>query len=171
MNYRRYYTPNATVFITQVVFQREPFFADEERLAELLTIIRNVKEFRPFIMLGYVFLPDHFHLLIRLTGESNFSQIMHSIKSYYSQQHRKRLGVSGRLQVWQRRFHDHIIRDERDFASHLDYIHYNPVRHGLVTRPEDWPHSSFQYWKVRGAYPNQWGWNLPDSLRGMEGRE
>ena len=167
MNYRRYYVPNSIVFITQIVFHREPLFADEDTLNHLLTIMRKTKEIHPFSMLGYVFLPDHFHLLIKPTGDGNFSQIMHSVKSYFSQMHRKRIDTTGRLRVWQRRFHDHIIRDERDLAHHLDYIHYNPIKHGFVTRPEEWPHSSFPHWKERGAYPERWGWVLPDSLRDL----
>jgi putative transposase len=77
---------------------------------------------------------------------------------------KRRLEIDGHLRFWQKRFWDHIIRDEEDLAQHLDYIHYNPVKHGLVTRPEEWQHSSFIAWQERGAYPEQWGWTLPGSL-------
>lgn len=73
MDFRRYYAPGATVFITQVVQDREPIFRDEDCLELLLTTLRRVKELHPFSMLGYVFLPDHFHLLIRPTGERAIS--------------------------------------------------------------------------------------------------
>lgn len=114
-------------------------------------------------MLGYVFLPDHLHLLIRPTGDSNFSQIMHSLKPNFKAYKRLR-GIRGRLSLWQRRFWDHIIRDHEDLARHLDYIHYNPVKHGLTANPEMWSQSSFLAWKERGAYPDQWGWSVPESL-------
>jgi putative transposase len=166
MNIRRYYVPNAIVFITQVVDQRTPVFQDQACLELLQTTLRKVKEVHPFAMLSYVFLPDHFHLLIRPTGGSNFSQIMHSLKPNFTKAYKAMLGVTGPMKFWQKGFWDHVIRDEADLKRHLDYIHYNPVRHQLVTRPEDWPHSSFLHWKQRNTYPERWGWSLPDTLNG-----
>lgn len=75
------------------------------------------------------------------------------------------------MKFWQKRFWDHIIRDECDFERHLDYIHYNPVKHGLVTKPEDWPHTSFTSWQQKGVYPERWGWSLPQSLNDYNGQE
>ncbi|MCE7987214.1 MAG: transposase [Caldilinea sp. CFX5] len=164
MNFRRYYIPNAIVFITNVVNLREPIFANETYLELFRSTLRNTQKLHPFDMIGYVFLWDHMHLLLRPTGASNFSQIMHSAKSYFTYSYKQRLGITGSMKFWQKRFYDHIIRDEEDFANHLHYIHYNPVKHGYVTRPEDWPHSSFLTWKQRGAYPDGWGWSLPDAL-------
>ena len=66
--------------------------------------------------------------------------------------------------MWQRRFWDHSIRNPEDLERHLDYIHYNPVKHGLVAKPEVWSQSSFLAWKEHGAYPDQWGWSVPESL-------
>ncbi len=117
-------------------------------------------------MLGYVFLPDHLHLLMRPTGDSNFSQIMHSLKPNFTKAYKQSRGIKDSLSLWQRRFWDHVIRDPEDLERHLDYIHYNPVKHGLVTRPETWSQSSFLVWKERGAYPDQWGWSVPESLDG-----
>jgi putative transposase len=164
MDFRRYYVPNAIVFITQVVEGRHPVFADEAHVELLRTVLRRVKELHPFAVLGYVFLPQHLHVMLLPTGDSNFSQIMHSLKPNYTKAYKRAVGITGSLKFWQKRFYDHIIRDETDFARHLDYVHYNPVKHRLVTRPEDWPHSSFQAWKVRGAYPDTWGWSVPPSL-------
>ncbi len=164
MNFRRYYVPDAVVFITQVVEDRYPAFNNEAYLNLLRVTLRQVKVLHPFSMLGYVFLPDHFHLLIRPTGESNFSQIMHSLKPNFTKAYKQAIGVSGSMKFWQKRFHDHIIRNETDLHHHLDYIHFNPVKHGLVTKPEDWPHSSFLTWQERGAYPDQWGWQTPDTV-------
>ena len=169
MNFRRYYVPDAIVFITQVVQDRKPVFRDEIYLELLLSTLRRVKELRPFAMLGYVFLPDHFHLLIRPIGDSNFSQIMHSLKPNFTKAYKQTIGFTGSLRFWQKRFWDHVIRDETDLQRHLDYIHYNPVKHGLVIKPEDWAHSSFLAWKERGAYPDEWGWAVPRSLAGLDG--
>ncbi len=130
----------------------------------LLSVMRRVKELHPFAMLGYVLLPDHFHMLIRPNGESNFSQIMHSLKPNFTKAYKQHIGIVGSIQFWQKRFWDHIIRDENDLERHLDYIHYNPVKHGLVTRPEYWEHSSFLEWKKRGAYPDGWGWVEPETV-------
>jgi putative transposase len=168
MNFRRYYIPNAIVFITQVVSNREPVFQHNEHVQLLRSTLHRVKQHHPFIMLGYVFLPDHFHLLIRPTRASNFSQIMHSLKPNFTKTYKQVIGVTGSMKFWQKRFYDHIIRDEVDLHHHLDYIHYNPVKHRLIARPEDWPHSSFLAWKDKGAYPDQWGWCLPQTIERME---
>ncbi len=164
MNIRRYYVPDAIIFITQVVDRRTPIFREEQYLDLLRTILHNVKVLHPFVMVGYVFLYEHFHLLIRPTGASNFSDIMHSLKPNFTKEYKDLIGVSGSMRFWQKGFWDHVIRDEVDFQRHLDYIHYNPVHHGLVEKPEDWPHSSYRHWQARGAYPPKWGWSLPASL-------
>jgi len=168
MNFRRYYVPNSIIFITQVVNQREPIFRNTEHLELLKVVLRNVKALHPFDMLAYVFLLDHFHLLIKPTGASNFSKIMLSLKPNFTKQYKERIEIKGSMKFWQKRFHDHIIRDEADFERHIDYIHYNPVKHSLVTHPEDWPHSSFLNWQEKGVYPNQWRWTLPDALKDLE---
>jgi len=163
MNFRRYYIPNSIVFITNVVHNREPVFANEVYLNLFRQTLHNTKELHPFTMIAYVFLPDHMHLLLKPTDASNFSKIMQSAKSYFTHSYKQKLGISGSMKFWQKRFHDHIIRDEEDFANHIDYIHYNPVKHGYVTQPEDWLHSSFSSWQQKGAYPDHWGWALPDT--------
>jgi len=164
MNIRRYYVPNAIVFITQVVAGRQPIFQHAPYLALLLTTLRKVKELHPFVMVGYVFLPEHFHLMLRPTGGSNFSDIMHSLKPNFTKEYKQLIGVSGRMNFWQKGFWDHVIRNESDFQRHLDYIHYNPVHHALADKPESWPHSSFPAWQQRRAYPERWGWATPNSL-------
>jgi putative transposase len=162
VDFRRYYVPNSIVFITQVVQDRKPIFADRDCIDLLRSTLHIVQDLHPFSMMAYVFLPDHLYLLLKPTGSSNFSQIMHSLKPNFTKAYKQAIGVTGRLKFWQKRFWDHIIRDETDLQNHLNYIHYNPVKHGLVTRPEDWPHSSLLYWKSRGAYPDGWGWLPPE---------
>jgi putative transposase len=93
---------------------------------------------------------------------------MHSLKPNFTKAYKQATGVTGPMKFWQKRFYDHIIRDETDLHHHFDYIHFNPVKHGLVTKPEDWPHSSFLAWKERGAYPEQWGWQIPDTVTKLQ---
>jgi putative transposase len=164
MNFRRYYTPNAVIFITQVVHDRVPAFSNDSHVELLRSTLRRVKALHPFSMLGYVFLPDHFHMLIKPTGDSSFSQIMHSLKPNFTKAYKEATGIRGPMKFWQKRFWEHTIRDEMDFERHLNYIHYNPVKHECVARPEDWAHSSFEVWKERGAYDDGWGWSAPLSL-------
>jgi putative transposase len=165
-NIHRYYVPDAIVFITQVVAHRTPVFGDADHVRLLRDVLRQVKAFHPFAMLAYVFLPDHFHLLLRPTATGNFSAIMHSLKRNFTQLYKECHGIAGPLQFWQKGFWDHVIRDEDDLARHLDYIHYNPARHGLAARPEDWPDSSYPVWQARNVYPPCWGWSLPETLAG-----
>ena len=93
MNFRRYYIPGSAMFITQVVQDREPVFRYPRNVNLLREILRNVKELHPFVMLGYVLLPDHFHLIIQPTGDRNFSDIMHSVKSNFTREYKKLLGL------------------------------------------------------------------------------
>lgn len=166
MNFRRYYIPGSAVFITQVVQDREPIFSESQTVNLLRETLRKVKEFHPFVMLGYVFLPDHFHLLIQETRESTFRAIMHSLKPNFTKEYKKMIGLSSSqsMKFWQKRFWDHVIRDDKDFESHLHYIHYNPVKHGYVKAPRDWKDSSYVEWEKRGVYPPAFGWDEPDDI-------
>src|SRR5688500_10185280 len=117
-------------------------------------------------MLGYVFLLDHFHMIIQPTGESDFSDVMHSLKPNFTKEYKKliRLGSSQSIKFWQKRFWDHVIRDDRDFENHLHYIHYNPVKHGYVKDPRDWKDSSYIEWEKRGLYPPLFKWEEPRDI-------
>jgi putative transposase len=161
MNFRRYYIPGSTMFITQVVQDRRPVFRDPQMVELLRLTLQRVKELHPFTMLAYVFLPEHFHILIQPTGASNFSQIMHSFKPNFTKEYKRLAGRTESLKFWQKRFWDHVIRDERDLENHLHYIHYNPVKHGLVADPGDWADSSYLEWEQRGLYPEVLSWNEP----------
>jgi putative transposase len=123
-----------------------------------------VKQFHPFELLAYVYLPDHFHLLLRSTGLSNFSQIMHSLKSNFTKAYKREFNISENVNFWQRRFWDHVIRDERDLENHIHYIHFNPVKHGYVQDPSLWEASSFDLWVNRGAYLKGLAWDEPDDI-------
>ena len=163
MNFRRYYVPGRAVFITQVVQNRIQLFIDPDVISLLRKIIMNVKKIHPFELLGYVYLPDHFHIIVQPTGESNFSDIMHSLKPVFTKEYKHMIGLaeSQTLKLWQKRFWDHVIRNDRDLENHLHYMHFNPVKHGYVKKPGDWENSSYFEWEERGLYPVPFTWEEP----------
>ena len=164
MNIKRYYFPGQIVFITQVVKNRRPVFSDVENVKLLRGTLKNVQQLHPFTMLAYVFLPDHFHILIHPTGESNFSQIMHSFKFNFTMTYKQNNHYDGSLSLWQKRFWDHVIRDELDLENHIHYIHHNPVKHGYVNFMDSWQESSFSAWQTRGLYTHHPGWVEPEDV-------
>lgn len=166
MNFRRYYIPGSAIFITQLVQYREPVFHDRKMILLLREVLRNVKILHPFAMLGYVFLPEHFHMIIQPTGKDNFSDIMRSLKTNFTKEYKKLIGLSSSqsMKFWQKRFWDHVIRDDRDFENHLHYIHFNPVKHGYVSDPRDWKDSSYIEWERRGLYPEPFSWEEPKNI-------
>jgi len=166
-DYRRYYVPNAVVFITTVVAERRPLFADKDTAILLITTMRVVQTIYASDLLAYVILPDHVHLLLRTEPPVTFSQVMQSIKWNFTRSYKKTRGIGGPVTVWQQRFWDHIIRDEGDLARHLDYVHYNPIKHGLTTLPSQWNDSTFLEWMQRGYYEQTWGVAEPQTISGM----
>ncbi len=168
-NFKRYYIPNAVVFITGVTRDRIFYLEADDDIKLFWETLRQVQKIHPFHLMAYVILPDHFHWLMRVVDESgDFSTVLHSIKRNYTFNFKKAHGVTAALSLWQERFWDHIIRDEHDLNNHFDYIHWNPVKHGYVQRPEGWPHSTYKYWLKRGYYEPGWGCvEEPVSIRDM----
>jgi putative transposase len=122
-----------------------------------------------------VVLPDHLHIMMALPdGDPDFSTRLSLIKRRFTDGlaaanvPAPRL-ANGERALWQRRFWEHTIRDEQDFARHVDYIHFNPVKHDLVTRVRDWPHSSFHRYVRLGLLPEDWGGDVPSASRGNYG--
>jgi len=161
MEYRRFRSAEDCYFFTVVTEHRRPLLV--ENMGRLRQAFRAVREKYPFSIDAIVVLPDHLHTVWRLPeGDSDYSLRWMQIKrrfssgfqaapSNQSQQKKREKGV------WQRRFWEHAIRDECDWKNHLDYIHYNPVKHGHVERVRDWPFSSFHRAVKRGLYPLNWG--------------
>ena len=143
-NYRRNYVPGGTYFFTLVTFHRKKYFDTSERLDRLLIIIRQVQRSKPFDLIAYCLLTDHIHLLMTLPeGESNYSIRIREIKRLTTLWMRKELkGNDDR--IWQDKFWEHTIRDEKDLQIHFDYIHYNPVKHGFMETFDGWKWSSFR---------------------------
>ncbi len=173
MRYRRAREPGGCFFFTVVTWQRQPFLTLEPNIQRLRTACRREMAKNPFVIDAIVILPDHLHALWRLPeGDSDYSGRWNRIKRYVSTgiaspasnaiQQRKREKT-----VWQRRFWEHRIRDEEDWRKHMDYIHYNPVKHGLVPHPGRWPFSSFKRNVQRGWYTDNWGDQEPESILDM----
>src|SRR5262245_49130139 len=161
--YRRIDAPGATVFFTVVAHRRRPILANDDAAALLRRCFAAVRRKHPFELDAIVVLPEHIHTIWTLPADdSSFSIRWSLFKRAFtdgfleiggpeadrspSRQKRRERGV------WQRRFWDHVIRDDDDLGRHLDYIHYNPIKHGHVQCPHAWPYSSFQRWVERGVY-------------------
>jgi putative transposase len=135
-----------------------------EHIDVLRTAFHAVKEAHPFRMDAVVILPDHLHTIWTLPqDDDDFSLRWRQIKSAFSREIEKVERISksraGRNErgIWQRRFWEHAIRDENDFTRHLNYIHFNPLKHGYVQRVVDWPYSSFHQYVRLGIYTADWG--------------
>jgi len=150
-NIRRYHHESYVYFVTNVKYQRQPIL--QEHVDLLLKSIDKHAIATSSDLIAWVILPDHFHLLIQ-PPDVNISLLMRRIKLSFSSKYRQIEGMqSGRL--WQYRFRDHVIRNQEDMNKHIDYIHRNPIKHGLVSRPFDYPHSSIHLY--RESYPDDWG--------------
>ncbi len=157
----RYYKPGQIYFVTCVTFNREPILANHAN--SLLDIIEEYKNKIRFEIIAWVIMPDHFHIIID-PKRNNLSDIMKRIKISFACNMRKTQGVYSQ-NIWQKRFWDHIIINENDFNRHIDYIHYNPVKHGLVRNPLEWEHSSFGEFINNGLYEKDWGISIPEILK------
>lgn len=142
-NYRRNYVPGGTYFFTLVTFHRRKCFDTPEKLDYLLSIIKQVQRSKPFDLVAYCLLPDHIHLLVTLPeAESDYSIRIREIKRLTTLRMKHKLeGDVDR--IWQDKYWEHTIRDEKDLKVHFDYIHYNPVKHGLMETFDGWKWSSF----------------------------
>jgi len=168
-NYRRAYTPGGHYFFTLVTHGRQKLFDRQNNIDRLRDAFRHVKKKRPFSIDAIVILPDHLHLVLGLPkGETDFSQRLRLIKHHLSIHIDAPRNHRGEKRIWQRRFWEHLLRDEQDWRNHIDYIHYNPVKHGYVQRPLDWPHSSFSRAVRKGWYDENWGSAPPPTIEGME---
>jgi putative transposase len=160
MNYRRARVSGGTWFFTVVTHGRQPLFGSDENVEILKRALDEENSVRPFSIDAIAILPDHLHCIWTLPeGDNNFSTRWRRVKTRVSQS----MGGGTPAKIWQNRFWEHLVRDEIDFERHADYIHYNPVRHGYVSLPGDWPYSSFHDYAARGIYPPGWGARSPAS--------
>ncbi|WP_274577719.1 REP-associated tyrosine transposase [Sulfitobacter sp. PR48] len=147
-NYRRPRQPGASVFLTVTLAERGAWWL-VDHIESLRMAVRRTREERPFRIDAWVVLPDHMHCVWTLPeGDRDFSTRVQVIKARFSRRvpmgHRRLSHVVRRERgLWQRRFWEHHIRNEADFHNHIAYCWHNPVKHGFVERPEDWPFSSW----------------------------
>jgi putative transposase len=136
---------------------------DIDHVGALRAAFRATRQERPFSVDAIVILPDHLHAVLTLPeGDADFPGRWRRIKGHFSSGLisvgiEPKRSSNGDVALWQRRFWEHTIRDENDFERHVDYIHINPVKHGLVHRVRDWPHSSFHRYVREGILPGDWG--------------
>lgn len=165
--YRRAYVPGGTFFLTLVTYQRTPIFSNPENISRLRSALKTMRAEMPFEVTAAVVLPDHLHFLWTLpTNDQAYSKRVGRLKVLFTQSLRGKQAlpqnVSNSRQkhresdVWQRRFWEHTISDDTDLERHLNYIHYNPVKHSLVSCPHLWEYSSFHKWVQKGIYTDNW---------------
>ena len=164
MDYRRVWHQGGTYFFTVNLLQRKGNDLLVRHIQELRKAIKEVKARHPFRIHGWVVLPEHLHCVIELPpDDADYATRLMLIKMRFSKalpktERRSTIRVKRRERgIWQRRYWEHLIRDEADYRAHLDYIHYNPVKHGWVKQVKDWPYSTFHHWVGPGAYPLGWG--------------
>jgi len=160
--YRRNRVPGGTYFFTVNLLDRRSHLL-VMHIERLRVAVRKVRAKSPFHIDAWVVLPDHLHCLWTLpVNDADFSGRWRAIKIAFSKslpptEHRSAVRIlRGERGIWQRRFWEHTIRDDRDYAVHMDYIHFNPVKHGLVHCVADWPLSSFHRCVASGLYPSDW---------------
>ena len=175
--YRRARVQGGTFFFTVVTYQRQNILLDEPVRQALRFAVHETRKILPFHIDAWVLLPDHLHCVWTLPdGEENYSLRWSLIKQSVSRRCATAYGDKAALSqsrqkrrespFWQRRFWEHQIRDDADFGRRVDYIHWNPVKHELVTKVAAWPYSTFHRYVREGIYAPDWG--LAEDFDGIE---
>jgi len=162
-HYRRANFPGGYYFFTVVTYNRCSFLTTELARLCLRHAWRYVCQRRPFELYALCLLPNHLHCIWKLPdGDANFSTRWNSIKGIFTREYLRQGGQEAKRSssqrkreeaaLWQRRFWEHQIRDGDDLQNHVDYIHYNPVKHELVSKVEDWPWSTYHRFVRQGLY-------------------
>ncbi|WP_242675189.1 REP-associated tyrosine transposase [Phytopseudomonas dryadis] len=177
MRYRRTWVPGGTYFFTVNLADRSQNLLTE-RIDLLRNALREVRKGHPFGIPAMVVLPDHLHCIWRLPeGDCAYATRWALIKSTFSRQLQSTepISLSRHLKreraIWQRRYKEHCIHDQDDLQRHIDYIHFNPVRHGYVTHPGDWPYSSLHRHIGQGLVPADWTGEIMESQPGLNAEQ
>lgn len=176
--YRRSLIEGGTFFFTVVTFNRAPILTGEEARNLLHAAWLDVTGRFPFRTVAVCLLPDHLHCIWSLPdGDRDFSLRWKEIKRLFTKGYLQQVGPGeernesrlkkGEAAIWQRRFWEHTIRDEQDLNRHLDYIHFNPVKHGLVKSVAEWPWSSIHRFVTMGYYENGRGGEVGEQIGAM----
>lgn len=176
--YRRSNIPGCSYFFTVVTYRRQPILCEEPLRNALRDALITVRRKWPFTIDAWVLLPDHLHCIWTLPpGDADFSTRWGLIKRQVSlacfsfaraewmtaSKHKHREST-----LWQRRVWEHQIRNEMDFQRHIDYIHFNPVKHGLCNRVIEWPYSTYHRYVEQGVYLVDWGGSSDDITTACE---
>lgn len=167
-DYRRWRVEGGAYFFTVVTEERRRWLCDDLARDCLRDAIRVIRKRRPFRIDAIVLLPDHLHTVWTLpAGDSDYSTRWRLIKKRFTTAYLQAGGIEaaanasrqakGERSLWQRRFFEHTVRDEPDMKRCIDYVHVNPLKHGLVDRVIDWPWSSFHRYVRLGEYLPDWG--------------
>ena len=172
MRYRRVRVKGGTYFFTVVTYNRIKILCGAENAQLLRQAFKKIMKNHPFKIEAFVLLPDHLHCIWTLPDQdSDFSTRWRLIKSHFSrkcdfvgwvEERNPTKANASRLKkmektIWQRRFWEHHIRNDDDLKQHIEYIHFNPVKHNLVKAPKDWQFSSFHRYVSKGIYNLKWG--------------
>ncbi len=174
-NYRRSKLSGGTFFFTVVTNRRRRILTNPDSRQILRNIIDRTRKTHPFDVDAWVLLPEHMHCIWKLPeSDNNFSMCWSLIKSGFSKMakalyHKPEWMTDSKQKhrestIWQRRFWEHQIYDEDDYRAHMDYIHYNPEKHGLVKRVKDWPYSTFHRYINKGIYSENWGGGMASNF-------
>ncbi len=175
MHYRRVYIEGGSYFFTVVTEKRRKLFSDDNNVQALRVAFISVMQKYPFVIDAAVVLPDHLHFIWTLPEhDSNYSTRWRLIKTEFTKQYPDKFTVQNanrkkkkQQDIWQHRGWEHCLRDEHDFQQHVDYIHNNPVKHGLVKRASDWRYSSIHRYIKSGILTEHWGgdgMSFPDDI-------
>lgn len=161
-NYRRNRLPGGTYFFTVNLLERKSDLL-VAHINELRAAVRKTRQLQPFHIDAWVVLPDHLHCIWTLpAGDDDYSSRWRLIKKTFSKsipktEYRSEVRMKRHERgIWQRRFWEHTIANDADYAAHMDYIHYNPVKHGWVSAVREWPYSTFHSMVLREIYPQDW---------------
>jgi putative transposase len=174
-NYIRWKEDEGLYFFTLATFQRRPLFNDES-IPLFQAVYSRTKQRFPFQTRARCMLPDHAHFVWCLPGEDqDYGKRWSIIKREFGDElifvgHAFSTNKRGERNIWQRRYREHTIRDETDYASHIDYVNFNPVKHGLLQMPEQWPYTSYHFLLSCGWYQDGWGSIEPESCRQLTER-
>ena len=174
-NYRRWMVPGGTYFFSVVAYNRRRIFNDEQTVRLLGGLMREVRNQAPFQTVAMVVLPDHLHCIWTLPPcDADYPARWKYIKRDFTVQfvaaggadrlvsvERRSRGDRG---IWQRRYWEHVVEDEHELESLVDYIQYNPVKHHHSTSPAEWPWSTFGRFVASGHYDPDWGKTAPASI-------
>jgi len=167
-NFRRHYSEHGLYFFTVALLNRQSDLL-VKHIDLLKQSFRTEQAKSPFSIKALVVLPDHLHTIWQLPpNEHDYSLRWRRIKAHFSYRLPKSKVINQsrlqkkELEIWQRRFWEHSIRDDEDFKNHFDYIHYNPVKHGLVKNVDDWPYSTFHFYVTKNIYPEDWAYYSKD---------